>query len=178
MASNFNSTGWKPKPGTPMVPINSIPGSVNEFKSIPNIPLAESKFVADSPFADKANHAGHDGLFTVDYLKSRSTWARGNGPKVIYSKNAVGKLSELGFDPIETMVRKFDEIQSIIDNVLMSAKPSMIAVTQLLGLQQKISNDLMKYGYNQVAERSPEEGVHEAPIRIILTVDESPSVNN
>jgi hypothetical protein len=132
--------------------------SQNPRKTIPDIPLAEHKHVEE----DKK------GLFDVEYVKARSTWARSTKSTLINARESAAKLSALGFDPIETMVKKFDEVQTIIDQVMMSSKPSMIAIAQLLTLQQKISNDLLKYGYNQVPDRS-ETPPEIEPMGILLT---------
>jgi hypothetical protein len=92
-----------------------------------------------------------------EFIRSRSTWRRPGDPTKINVRGAGAKLETLGFDPIETMVRKYDEIQCLIDNILISRKPSMIAVTQLLGHQQRISEKLMEYGYAKVPTNLPAE---------------------
>jgi ribosomal protein L17 len=137
-------------------------GSQSEFIGDEEFPLLEqNKFVDKEKVPD----------FDPEYVKKRSKWVRSSDQKVIDSRNAATKLGQLGFDPIETMVRKFDEIQELIDQMLLKAKPSMVALTTLYGIQQKISSDLMKYGYNQVSERPPESTEDTTPTRIILTDD-------
>jgi hypothetical protein len=128
----------------------------------PTMPLEQNEFVAPSEQPRQ---------FTNEFIKSRSQWMRPDKSIMIASRDSAAKLSALGFDPIETMVRKYDEIQAVIDQIMMSSKPSMIAMAQMMALQQKISNDLMKYGYAPVpVNAAPEED--KTPTRIIYSGDD------
>lgn len=128
----------------------------------PKMELAENSFVPPSEQPRQ---------FSPEFIKSRSQWMRPDKSIMIASRDSAGKLAALGFDPIETMVRKYDEIQAVIDQIMMSSKPSMIAMAQMMSLQQKISNDLMKYGYAPVPVSAPPD-VDREPTRIIYS-DES-----
>jgi hypothetical protein len=107
--------------------------------------------------SDQAVVKKDDSGLDPEYVKARSNWIRPGDKKKIDMRGAVGKLENLGFDPIETMVRKYDEIQGLIDAILLSKRPSMIAVVQLMGHQQKIAEKLMDYGYAKVPANLPPE---------------------
>lgn len=104
--------------------------------------------------------------------RGRAEWKRPTSAVDINPRGAVAKLGALGFDPIEQMVKKYDEIQTIIDQIIMSPKPSMIALGQMMGVQQRISEKLMSYGYVQV-EKLPDERPTEEPVMIILSDEAS-----
>jgi hypothetical protein len=88
---------------------------------------------------------------------------------------SVDKLNKLQFDPIQKLVILHDNIDKEINSMLYDEegnpkrKFSQVAYATLLGIQAKISNDLMRYGYARVTEL-PEPTVSAAePIRIMLT---------
>jgi hypothetical protein len=96
------------------------------------------------------------------------------GQKNLHSKEASRRLAQLGFDPIEKMVKLHEEIEKRIYDmthhpdgtekdgtrkVLTMADGSdspnsysTMAYSQLLITKQKIINDLMRYGYARVTE--------------------------
>jgi predicted glycosyltransferase len=128
--------------------------------AIPTVPLENHNHVHDEK----------KGMFDLEYVRGRSQWVRPSVSSLINSRDSAAKLSALGFDPIETMVRKFDEIQSVIDQLMLSPKPSMVAISTMFAIQQKISNDLIKYGYAQVPVNTGNGEVPETT-RIVLTDD-------
>jgi hypothetical protein len=109
--------------------------------------------------------------------KGRGGWRAGGGrpkgSKNIHSKESIRKLEALGFDPIEMMVDKYWELEALINRIISGPKPSMQAVAMLVNTQQKISNDLMSYGYNKVPDRPKdvEEEEKKQPVRLVLTDD-------
>ena len=84
----------------------------------------------------------------------------------LYSKTSVAKLKELGFDPIEKLVKLYDQVSAEIEDYENTArglvklkgdgtyhrKYNGMAHSNLLALQQKLLNDLMRYGYARVPE--------------------------
>ena len=91
---------------------------------------------------------------------------RGRKPGAVarHSKSAVVRLHELGFDPIEELVKLYREVTKEIEEMqVLKTTPFMckngdvrryssMAHAQLLATQQKLSNDLMRYGYARVPE--------------------------
>lgn len=83
-----------------------------------------------------------------------------------HSAAAVVKLRQLGFDPIENLVTLYHKIEKEIkdmEDLKSGAKVqlkkdgsvvrySSMAHATLLGLQQKLVQDLMRYGYARVPE--------------------------
>ncbi len=81
-----------------------------------------------------------------------------------FSKSSVTKLSEMGFDPLEKLVELYEQIVlELQDMEFLKLNPvvlengdtrrySGMAHAQLLTTQQKLLNDLMRYGYARVAE--------------------------
>ena len=91
---------------------------------------------------------------------------RGRKPGSVtrHSKSAVVRLAELGFDPIEKLVQLYHDISREIEELdqlkltpLMlkngdTRRYSSMAHAQLITTQQKLINDLMRYGYARVPE--------------------------
>ena len=81
-----------------------------------------------------------------------------------HNKSAVVKLYELGFDPIEKLVQLYRDISKEIEELdTLKLHPVMLpngevrryssmTHAQLLATQQKLINDLMRYGYARVPE--------------------------
>lgn len=96
----------------------------------------------------------------------------------VNSKQSVEKLNELKFNPIVKMVELYDFIERELEKMVFSTnadgtpkKYSQLAFTSLLATQQKISNDLMRYGYARVTEAVDvnTNHVNVAPLQITLT---------
>jgi hypothetical protein len=94
---------------------------------------------------------------------------RPKGSKNIYSFESVKKLDELGFDPITIMVEKYHEISAMIDSN--EIRKGSGAHAQLIGIQQKIANDLMQYSYKKIPDKLEQEITEKKPIAIKLTTN-------
>lgn len=94
---------------------------------------------------------------------------------MIIPDKSVDKLNNLNFDPISRMVAQYDRIDRELESMLVDEdgeprrKFSQIAYAQLLALQQKIANDLLRYGYQRVPEVVETRNLTPEPIRITLT---------
>jgi hypothetical protein len=110
----------------------------------------------------------------IDPLVLDIKYKRG-GPsqlRKIYSKKSVDKLEALGFDPIEAMVNRYHAVDAIIQQMLNGPRsPSQVALANMITIQQKIANDLMKYAYAQIPDEDKSDG--RTPTRIILTDEDS-----
>ena len=95
----------------------------------------------------------------------------GGLPMKIHTRNSVGKLEELGFDPIAEMVREFDSIGDTLTIMRASGKRSMHAEATLLGLRQKIANDLLKYGYNAAPDRGQPLHEEETDEDVVIQIE-------
>ena len=92
---------------------------------------------------------------------------RPKGSKNIYSQASVRKLEELGFDPIEKMVRLYDEIdEKLADGTVREGSG---AYAQLIATQSQLINNLMQYGYRRVPEKQEIETTEKKPISVVLT---------
>ena len=93
---------------------------------------------------------------------------RPKGSKNINSKDAVKKLEELKFDPIEKMVKQYKTIQRIIDSG--EVKIGSGAHAQLVATQATLINNLMAYGYKKVPEKLEQEVSSKNPVAIKLNL--------
>lgn len=101
----------------------------------------------------------------------------------VYSKSAVARLAESGFDPIKKLVQLYEEInKEIADLENLKLRPVMlsngdtrryssIAHAQLLTTQQKLINDLVRYGYARIPETVNVKPEAPPPLVINLTPD-------
>src|SRR5210317_2149824 len=94
---------------------------------------------------------------------------RPKGSKNINSMAAVRKLEELGFDPIEHMVKKYHEIQKQLDNLEAMGKTTSGAYAQMTATQGTLINNLMAYGYKKIPDKIEQEFSERKPISIVLT---------
>jgi len=94
---------------------------------------------------------------------------RPKGSKNINSMASVRKLEELGFDPIEHMVKKYHEIQKQLDNLEAMGKSTSGAFAQLTSTQGQLINNLMAYGYKKIPDKIEQEVTEKKPISILLT---------
>lgn len=96
-------------------------------------------------------------------------------PLTIEANSSVDKLNTLQFDPIQRLVVLHENIDREINKMLYDedGEPrqrfSQVAYATLLGIQAKISNDLMRYGYARVPEVIETKNTTPDPIRITLT---------
>lgn len=90
------------------------------------------------------------------------------GSKNIYSYESVKRLEALGFDPIEKMIEKYDEIDRLFSSG--EVKVGSGAHAQLMATQQKIANDLMQYGYRKMPDKIEQEITDKKPLAVKLTM--------
>jgi len=92
---------------------------------------------------------------------------RPKGSKNINSMASVKKLEALGFDPIEMMVKKFNQIEeSLTDG---SIREGSGAYAQLIATQGTLINNLMQYGYKKIPDKIEQEITEKKPVSIVLT---------
>jgi hypothetical protein len=86
--------------------------------------------------------------------------------KNINSMASVKKLEELGFDPIEQMVKQYQEIDKAIADG--AVRIGSGAYAQLIATKGTLINNLMQYGYKKVPEKIETEITERKPIAIKL----------
>ena len=106
----------------------------------------------------------NDPTVSVQQPLEPSRRGRKPGQTPRHTKLAVVRLAELGFDPIEKLVELYHEISKEITELeQLKTNPlvlkngdtrrySSMAHAQLITTQQKLINDLMRYGYARVPE--------------------------
>ena len=94
---------------------------------------------------------------------------RPKGSKNIVSHDSVSKLAELEFDPIEKLVESYHDLNRRIRDIENSARPSQMAIAQLVSVRERVVNNLLKYGYRPVPERTEQVVEEVKPISIVLT---------
>jgi len=92
---------------------------------------------------------------------------RPKGSKNINSMASVRKLEELGFDPIEMMVVKYQDIQKKLEDG--TIREGSGAYAQLIATQGTLINNLMQYGYKKIPDKIEQEITEKKPISILLT---------
>ena len=93
---------------------------------------------------------------------------RPKGSKNINSMASVKKLEELGFDPIEQMVKQYQEIDKAIADG--TVRIGSGAYAQLIATKGTLINNLMQYGYKKVPEKVEQEVTTKKPMAIKLTM--------
>jgi len=91
---------------------------------------------------------------------------RPKGSKNINSSNAVKKLEEINFDPIEEMVKQFRDIDTALESG--DIRIGSGAYAQLIATKGQLINNLMAYGYKKVPEKVEQEITERKPIAIKL----------
>jgi hypothetical protein len=102
---------------------------------------------------------------------------RPKGSKNINSMASVKKLQELGFDPIEMMVKKYKEIQKKLDKLETQGKDGTGAYAQMTATQGTLINNLMAYGYKKIPDKLEQEITEKKPIAIKLTTNTATEEN-
>ena len=77
-------------------------------------------------------------------------------------------LKALNFDPIVEAVAILKELDQKIKWMKRQARPSMPAIAQLLNTKRAVNNDLLRFGYRPVPEKTVSE-LQFVPIDITLT---------
>lgn len=88
------------------------------------------------------------------------------------SYRAVHKLRQLEFDPIEKLVDQYKELEVEIACMQNASSYSQVALAQLYAIKQKITADLLRYGYSRVPEQPDQSQKDLPPININLTTPE------
>ena len=70
---------------------------------------------------------------------------------------STARLESLGFDPVEATVKMFFEVEKKITEMEANPKSSTMAISNLYNTKEKLINNLMRYGYRQVPEKSEVE---------------------
>jgi len=106
---------------------------------------------------------------------ARPGGGRPKGSKNIYSYKSVQKLEELGFDPIEEMIKLYNKLSENIADSYSKKDGSPTHVTSTLrATQQKIANDLMQYGYKKMPEKLEQEITDRKPVAVKLNFKDDP----
>ena len=120
---------------------------------------SDNKEVVQDPNVSERTRAGF-----------RPGQGRPKGTTTIYSKESVKKLQNLGFDPIEMMVKKYYEVQETVTKMETGqVRYSAVALASLLSIQTNIMNTLMKYGYRAVPEKTEQVIEDKKPLKIVFT---------
>ena len=120
---------------------------------------------------DKTNHNGSSGA-----TRSRG---RAVGDTNRYSKDSVRRLAVLGYDPMEEMVNLAWELKQEAQEIKYhpdgskKERYSQMALAANYATQQKLINDLMRYGYARVPESLNLEPKDLPAININLTTPET-----
>jgi len=93
------------------------------------------------------------------------------GSKNKYSMQAsTARLTQLRFDPMEKLIEQFEKIEKrIADMDSGKTRYSAMAMQGFINTQATIVNNLMKYGYRPVPERTEIDDVSKGPLIIKLT---------
>ena len=92
---------------------------------------------------------------------------------------SVEKLNMLQYDPIQRLVLLSEKIEDEMNAMLYDEegeprrKFSQVAFSNLLSVQAKIANDLMRYGYARTPEVIETRNVAPDPIKIVLSRNET-----
>ena len=125
----------------------------------------------------------NDPTVSVQQPLEPSRRGRKPGQTPRHTKLAVVRLAELGFDPIEKLVdlyheisKEITELEQLKTNPLVlkngdTRRYSSMAHAQLITTQQKLINDLMRYGYARVPETVNVRPEAPPPLVINLTPD-------
>ena len=111
--------------------------------------------------------ANHPGNKNIDKIRKPGS-GRPKGSKNINSMAAYKKLEDLGFDPIEMMVQKYEAIEVSLNDG--SIRVGSGSYAQLIATQGTLINNLMAYGYKKVPEKIEQEVSTKKPMAIKLTM--------
>jgi len=111
--------------------------------------------------------ANHPGNKNIDKIRKPGS-GRPKGSKNINSMAAYKKLEELGFDPIEMMIQKYEAIEVSLNDG--SIRVGSGSYAQLIATQGTLINNLMAYGYKKVPEKIEQEVSTKKPMAIKLTM--------
>lgn len=84
-------------------------------------------------------------------------------------KAGVDKLNELGFDPLEELIKQLQEIEEAITTEASSPTPRLSYLQSLHQLKNKILEAILPYKYGKAPLVTVNDVDREEPIKIILT---------
>lgn len=93
----------------------------------------------------------------------------------LLSRDSVRRLEQLKFDPILRMVQQYERLEEDLHNLTHNPdgtyreKYSHLAYSSISLVMQKITNDLIRYGYARVTETVNVNAPNPGPMQIILT---------
>lgn len=100
---------------------------------------------------------------------ARTGAGRPKGSKNIYSKDSVKKLEELDFDPIEKMIKEYNDLNKLLASG--EVRIGSGAHAQMISTKTTMINSLMQYGYKKIPEKQEVETVNKEPVSIKLNFD-------
>lgn len=158
----------KPTDFVPLVKPDSASATIKAEKEAMENANASYTINQDGTPDQRIHHNGQMG-------GKRPGAGRPKGSKSIFSKKSVEKLQELGVDPMEELVRTYEQVCDDIENTR-----SISARTALYNTRQKIMSDLMKYGYRPIPREEKKEvtNIDKGPMSIILTDEEEAKDDN
>lgn len=73
-------------------------------------------------------------------------------------------ILDSGYDPIASLVSQDRQLEATINAILLTGRPSMVAVAQLMAQRVNIGKELLKYRYKQAALLGQEGPRDENPV--------------
>ena len=104
-----------------------------------------------------------------DKQQPKGVVGRPPGQPNLKSYRAARRLAQLEFDPIGKLVDQYNQIEIEIACMLDAKGCSQMALAKLMEIRQKITADLLRYGYARVSENAQEANKVLPPININLT---------
>lgn len=93
---------------------------------------------------------------------------RGSGTKA--HRAATEHLKELGFDPIDELLKQLQEIEGLLAKELALGEPRIMVVNNLINCKTRILENLLPYKYGKAPQMTIESEDIREPVRIILDV--------
>jgi hypothetical protein len=88
--------------------------------------------------------------------------------KTFMTEDARLRLSMLGFDPMEELIRTYDEATALLDREMKKDKPVALLVATYFNTKSKAAADLLRYGYARIPEGQQPQEKDITPVRINL----------
>jgi len=87
-------------------------------------------------------------------------------------RKGTDKLNEIGFDPIEILVKQLEDIEKLLEKELQMTAPRVMVINNLINAKLRIAENLLPYGYGKAPVVTVADNDVRDPIRIILTSDQ------
>lgn len=88
----------------------------------------------------------------TEKVQPKNRGGRPPGRKNLHSRDAVRRLVELRFDPIEELINSHDEIVREIDKENRKEKPSLMHISTMHQTKATLIKELLRYGYARTTE--------------------------